>query len=271
MNDADKTACISPVRLGYQSRFTFKCHPDVPCFTRCCRGINIILTPYDIIQMKNRLGLSSHEFLAIYTEPHLLEKTDLPMVTLKLLDDEQKSCPFVKDETGCIVYEDRPSSCRYYPLGVATLQHKEGADDDGFFFFINEPHCKGFEEETQWTVADWREDQGVELRDEINREWTDLVVRKRSFPSSIKLNEKAKQLFFMVSYDIDKFREFVFESSFLKRFKVDEKTLADIKADEITLLKFGLTWLKSMLFKQIDPEEQAAADYAAGLDQGTPS
>lgn len=258
MKEADKTACISPVRLGYSSRFKFKCHAGVSCFTQCCRGIQIILTPFDIIQMKNRLGLSSREFLAIYTEPHLLEKTDLPMVTLKLLEDERDSCPFVKDGQGCIIYEDRPSSCRYYPLGTATLQHKEGADDDGFFFFINEPHCKGFEEEADWTVEKWRSDQGVDLRDEINREWTDLVVRKRSFPPNIKLTEKAKQMFFLVSYNIDEFREFVFKSSFLKRVKVDKTTLTAIEQDEVELLKFGLEWLKGVLFKQTDPERQAA-------------
>jgi len=257
MEQMDKTACVSPVRLGYESTFKFKCHPGVSCFTQCCRGINIILTPYDIIQLKNRLNLSSREFLAIYTEPHILEKTDLPMVTLKLLDDDRESCPFVKDETGCIIYEDRPTSCRYYPLGTATLQHKEGADEDGFFFFVNEPHCKGFEEDAEWTVAEWRQDQGVDLRDEVNSQWTDLVVRKRSFPASIKLTDQAKQMFFLVSYDIDKFREFVFESSFLKRFDVDDATVEKIKNDEIELLKFGLDWLQGVLFKQTDPEQQA--------------
>ena len=258
MTDAEKSAGISPVRLGYGSQFKFECHPKVPCFTECCRGINIILTPFDIIQLKNRLNLSSREFLAIYTDVHLLEKTDLPMVTLKLLDDDRESCPFVKDKEGCIVYTDRPTSCRYYPLGTATLQHKEGADDDGFFFFVHEPHCKGFEEDVEWTVAEWREDQGVDLRDEINREWTDLVVRKRSFPSTIKLTENAKQMFFLVSYDIDKFKEFVFDSSFLKRVDVDEATVEKIKTDEIELLKFGLEWLKGVLFKQTDPDQQAA-------------
>ena len=252
MNDTDKTACISPVRLGYSSQFKFKCHPGVSCFTECCRGINIILTPYDIIQMKNRLGLSSRDFLAIYTEPHMLEKTDLPMVTLKLLDDERESCPFVKDKDGCIIYKDRPTACRYYPLGTATLQHKEGADDDGFFFFINEPHCKGFEEDGNWTVAEWREDQGVDLRDEINREWTDLVVRKRSFPPNIKLTDQSKQMFFLSSYNIDKFRQFVFESSFLKRYDIDAETLAKIRNDEVALLNFGMRWLKFILFKQGD-------------------
>ncbi len=248
----DQAAYIDPVRLDFNSKFKFKCHPGVSCFTKCCRGINIILTPYDVIRLKTRLGLPSDEFLSIYTTPHLLEKTDLPVVTLRQLDDEGSSCPFVRDD-GCIIYEDRPTACRYYPLGTATLQHKEGADDAGFFFFVHEPHCKGFEEGYEWTVATWREDQGVNLRDEINQTWTDLVVRKRSFPANIKLTEQAKQMFFMVSYNIDKFREFVFESSFLKRIAVDQDSQEEYRKDDVALLRFGVDWLKNLLFKQSDP------------------
>lgn len=262
MSDADKAACISPVRLGIDSPFQFRCHPGVDCFTKCCRGINIILTPYDIIRLKNRVGLSSEEFLAVYTRPEIMEKTDLPVVTLKLLDDDQASCPFVRDE-GCIVYEDRPTTCRYYPLGVASMVHKEGADDKGFYFFVNEPHCLGFEEETQWTVARWRTDQRVDRHDEINAEWTDLVVHKRSFPANIKLTEQAKQMFFMASYNIDKFREFVFGSSFLTRYAVDEETVVQIRDDEVALLKFGLRWLKGVLFKVPEEEKLQVRDGAA--------
>ena len=144
---------------------------------------------------------------------------------------------------------DRPTACRYYPLGVGALQHKEGADDDGFFFFINEPHCKGFEEKKEWTVAEWRKDQGVDIHDEINAEWTDLVVRKRSFPPNIQLTEQAKKMFFMASYDVDAFRRFVFESSFLSRYDIDPGTMERIRSSEIELLKFGFRWLKSILFK----------------------
>lgn len=247
---SDKTPGIEPVRLSYDSKFKFKCHPGVKCFTKCCRGINIVLTPYDIILLKNRMNLSSEEFLAIYTKVELLEKTDLPVVTLGLVgEDEEKACPFVRND-GCIVYEDRPTTCRYYPLGVASLSHKEGADDKGFYFFVNEPHCLGFEEDHEWTVNEWRKDQGVDIHDEINAIWTDLVVRKRSFPPNVKLTDQAKQMFFMVSYNIDKFREFVFESSFLKRYEVDPKTVEKIKNDEIALLHFGVKWLKDILFKQ---------------------
>lgn len=247
MSISEKIPGIDPVKLDLDSEFKFECHKGVKCFTKCCRGINIVLTPYDIIRLKKRLQLPSDEFLAIYTKPELLEKTDLPVVTLKLLDDELESCPFVKDD-GCIIYEDRPTSCRYYPLGTASLSHKEGADDQDFYFFVNEPHCLGFEEDKQWSIREWRKDQGVDIHDEINAEWTDLLVRKRSFPPNIKLTEQSKKMFFMVSYDIDKFRQFVFESSFLDRYDIDKETIEKIREDETALLKFGIQWLKSSLF-----------------------
>lgn len=248
MTETNDLARIVPERIGLDETFKFNCHPGVSCFTQCCRGINIILTPYDIIRLKNRLGLPSDQFLAIYTEPQILEKTDLPVVVLKKMDDEQQSCPFVREE-GCIVYADRPTTCRYYPLGVASLSYKEGADGENFFFFVHEPHCRGFDEDQEWTVREWRRDQGVDVHDEINAEWTDLVVRKRSFPRNVKLTDKSKALFFMISYNIDKFREFVFESTFLKRYEVDAQTLAAIRKDETALLKFGLKWLRGILFK----------------------
>ncbi|MGD8891249.1 MAG: YkgJ family cysteine cluster protein, partial [Desulfobacterales bacterium] len=129
MSNTDRMANVEPVKLGPDSAFKFKCHPGVECFTQCCRDINILLTPYDIIQLKNRLGLSSEKFLTLYTEPQMLEKTGLPVVTLKFLEEEKsdadsKVCPFVRED-GCLIYEDRPTTCRYYPLGVASLSHKE--------------------------------------------------------------------------------------------------------------------------------------------------
>ena len=45
------------------------------------------------------------------------------------------------------------------------------------------------------------------------------------------------------------FRQFVFESSYLKRYDVDQDTRARIKHGEISLLKFGLKWLKWILYK----------------------
>ncbi len=246
---------IEPVRLSLNSEFKFNCHKKLKCFTKCCRDINILLTPYDIIRLKNRLQLSSEEFLALYTKPELLEKTDLPIVTLKLLDDDLKSCPFVRDD-GCIVYEDRPTTCRYYPLGVGSLSHREETDEEGFFFVIHEPHCLGFDEDRSWTVRQWRKNQELDIYDEINSGWTDLIIRKRSFPKNIKLTDQSKKMFFLASYNADKFKKFVFESSFLKRFDIDNETIEEIKKDEVELLKFSSKWLKEIFFKSKEISEQ---------------
>ena len=260
MKKSERMVDVEPVKLSLDSKFKFDCHKGVKCFTKCCRGINIVLTPYDILRLKNRLQLSSEEFLVLYTEPQLLEKTDLPVVTLKLMDDDIQSCPFVTDD-GCIIYEDRPTTCRYYPLGVASLSHRAQASDDGFYFFVHEPHCLGFEEEKEWNIREWRKDQGVDIHDDINAGWTDLVVRKRSFPPNLKLTEESKKMFFLVSYNIDKFRQFVFESSFLNRYKIEDATIESIRKDEIALLEFGLKWLKDVLFKEgsFTLKEDAAA------------
>ncbi|ACN17299.1 conserved hypothetical protein [Desulforapulum autotrophicum HRM2] len=245
------SSAILPVQMGYNSRFKFDCHKGVKCFTRCCRGIDIMLTPYDILTMRKRLELSSEEFLAIFTELKLLEKGDLPIVTMKLLDDDQRSCPFVRDGQGCIIYEDRPTTCRYYPLGVGSLSYASEPDNpDEFFFTVKEDHCLGFEEDKEWTVAEWREDQGVDIRDKVNAGWTDLIVRKKSLPANIKLSEQSKQMFFLACYNIDKFRKFVFESTFLQRYDIDGDRLEKMRQDDIQLLQFGFEWMKTTLFSE---------------------
>lgn len=249
-----KKAEIIPVQLTKDSTFKFRCHKDVPCFTRCCRGIDIMLTPYDVIRMKKCLGMTSDEFLPMFTELKLLEKTDLPIPVMRLLDDEQKSCPFVKDN-GCMIYEDRPTACRYYPLGMGTLAQKPEGDDTGFYFLLREDICKGHEENKEWTVSEWRKDQGVDVHDEINVGWTDIIVRKKSFPPDHKLSEASKQMYFMACYNIDVFRKFVFESSFLKRYNpFDQELLDKIKEDDIALLDFSTKWITSTFFKRENPD-----------------
>ena len=242
---------IPPEQLGFDSRFKFSCHKGVKCFTDCCRGIDIMLTPYDILTMRKRLELSSEEFLAIYTEPKMLEKAELPVVTLKLLDDERKSCPFVRDKEGCIIYDDRPTTCRYYPLGVGSLSYtSELGEKDEFFFTVKEGHCFGFQEDKEWTVAEWREDQGIDLRDGVNEGWADLIVRKKTVPATIKLTQKSREMFFLACYNIDKFRRFVFESSFLDRYDIDEEWVAKARNDDVELLQLGFEWLKATLFHE---------------------
>ena len=239
---------IQPEKLTLESPLKFECHPGVPCFTACCHNIKIILTPYDILILRRRLGIPAHEFLTRYTEPVYLEKTDMPGVKIKLTEDKQ-ACPFVTPD-GCTVYSDRPTACRYYPVGMADF-HEGGTDDaaeDKFFFLVKEPHCKGFEEPKRWTIGEWRQDQGVDERDELNKEWLRLVMRRKSFGYQATLSEAAKRMFFMASTDLDSFRRFIFESSFLDTYEVDEETLEKIREDDVELMLFSFSYLANTLF-----------------------
>ena len=260
---------ILPKKLTLDSRIKFRCHPGVSCFTACCGGIKIILTPYDIMQLTRRLQLPAHDFLHLYTEPTYLEQTDMPGVRLKLRDDDDK-CPFVTPE-GCTVYTDRPSACRYYPIGLADFHEGGSKDAEGqetlgaeekFFFKVQEDHCKGHEEDKEWTIREWREDQGVDVRDEMNKEWLRLIMRRKSHGHQASLSEQAKRMFFMASTDLPHFRRFIFESSFLDTFEVEPETVAEIKEDDVALMLFSFRYLAATLFGaqllKIKPEKVKA-------------
>ncbi|THB70745.1 MAG: YkgJ family cysteine cluster protein [Desulfobulbaceae bacterium] len=246
---------IQPLKLTMDSKIKFRCHPGVSCFTACCGGIKIVLTPYDILMLTKRLGIPAHELLHKYTLPTYLEKTDMPGVMIKMREEDNK-CPFVTPE-GCTVYTDRPSACRYYPVGMADFHEGGTRDAEGnelesneekFFFLVKEDYCKGHEEDKEWTVREWRADQGVDVRDDMNREWLRLVMRRKSFGHQATLSEQAKRMFFMASTDLETFRRFIFESSFLDTYIVDEETLDKIREDDVELMHFSFKYLASSLF-----------------------
>jgi hypothetical protein len=198
--------------------------------------------------MKNRLDLTCDQFLAIYAKAEMLSRTRLPVATLKMLDDEKKSCPFLTPE-GCTIYTDRPLSCRYYPLGTAAFREQDiEPTGEDFYFMVREAHCLGFEQDKEWTVKAWRQDQGVEPYDEINEGWMELMLRKKSFGFQADLSEQSRSMFFMVSTNVDRLKRFIFESSFLEKHDIEKDVLEHIKNDEVALLKFGFDWLQSALF-----------------------
>lgn len=238
---------IMPVKYTLDSKIKFRCHPGVSCFTACCGKIGIILTPFDILRLRKHIGISSDEFLLRFTRPDWVEKTDLPGVKINL--DEEGRCPFVT-EKGCTIYEHRPSACRYYPIGMANFHSggKEDVESERFFFVVKEKHCKGHEEDKEWTIREWRADQGVDLCDEMNSEWMELVMRRKSFGYQASLSPEAQKMFFMISTNLEKFKEFIFNSPFLDTYEVDEETLEKIKEDDIALMFFGFKYLRAAIF-----------------------
>jgi len=239
---------VEPVKLSPNAKFKFKCHRGIACFTKCCSNIDIMLSPYDIVRMKNRLGILSGEFLNDYAYIEVDEKTSHPLVFLKMNEDAERKCPFVTSD-GCTIYSDRPANCRYYPIGQASLKKMDENINEPvteeFYFFIKEPHCLGFNENAKWTIQTWRDDQGVALYDDINRGWKEILFR-RNLPGHC-LDDKKQKAFYMACYDIDRFRRFVFESKFLDVFDIEEEKLNRMKDDEAELMKFGFDYTKYIL------------------------
>lgn len=257
-------------RLGLQDSFHFSCHIGVPCFTQCCADVTIFLTPYDILRLKQRLGITSQEFLEQHTLSPFTKDQRLPVIVLRMGEDEHKRCPFVS-ENGCRVYEDRPWACRMYPLGLASPRESDGSDDSGeFYFLMRDPDCQGWDAGRQYTVAEWLDEQEVILYNRMGESFQKITLHD-FFQKGNSLSPEQIEMFYLVCYNIDKFRVFVFESTFLKRFDVDAQIVERIRSDDMALLEFGMQWLRFCLFSEqtMTIREEVVQDVrrAAGMDR----
>lgn len=76
--------------------------------------------------------------------------------------------------------------------------------------------------ETQtWTLASWADDQEAATYNQMTARWAAVkaLFEKNPWDSNGMGSPKGKMAF-MAAYNIDRFREFVFQSSFLKRYRV---------------------------------------------------
>lgn len=227
--------------------FNFECGPHLECFNDCCADVNIFLTPYDVLRMRTALKISSGEFLKKYTIIPFDDKQTLPVPLMLMQDTDRKQCHFVDDETGCTIYHDRPWPCRMYPIGLGSPGGAKGFRDERFYFVMKEDHCKGFNRPTKWSIKEWMEDQGVKSFDEFGELFKNITLHPR-FATGWKPTPKFVEIYWLALYDLDRFRIFVLESTFLNRFEIDEEELASYQTDDESLLRLGFKWVKMALF-----------------------
>jgi len=237
-------ASFEPLESG--RRFQFDCHPGISCFTACCAKLRLILTPYDILRLKRRLGMPSGKFLEVHTETFFDTGARFPMVKLCMQDTEGGRCPFVS-AVGCTLYEDRPSACRLYPVGRASAFTEAQPAAQERFFLVKEPHCQGFVEAREWTLQEWLSHEGLDDYSRMNDAWSRIVTTARPFAMKTA-TERNIQMFFMASYDLDRFRSFVFGSSFLRHFNVARELQERLRTQDEELLQFAFRWLRFSLF-----------------------
>jgi len=238
---------ITPVELTANSRFQFRCHPEIACFNACCKSIDLPLTPYDILRLKRRFGMTAGEFVGRYTVPFEMDAHGMPGLKMATKSDSEE-CIHLTEE-GCGVYEDRPAACRYYALGNVGVRKKGSSEVEDAYFVVREPHCLGHEEPHKQTVAEYRREQGLIRYDEMNQRWRKLILKKRSAGSTVGApSQRSFQLFDMCSYDLDSFRDFIQSPGFREHLEIEAEEMEELLRDEEQLLDFSLRFLAQVLF-----------------------
>jgi hypothetical protein len=162
--------------------------------------------------------------------------------------DGSTACTFLTPE-GCSVYADRPSACRYYALGLLAMRKTDSPQHEDSYFVVKEEHCLGHLEPMVQSVRDYRGEQGVDEYDEMNREWREIVLKKRSSgPTVGKPSPRSLELFFLASYDIEGFRDFVASPAFRELFVLEPQLMQSLMSDDVVLMRFAFRFLQQVLF-----------------------
>ncbi len=235
----------STQRLSLSHSFPFSCHSGLACFNSCCRNKHLPLTPYDVLRMKRALGIHSDDFLARHTLYSLDPGTGFPIVSIKMENDGEKTCPFVSSR-GCTVYSDRPTSCRLYPLARAVSVKTGSEPRKEFYYLLEAPACLGTREDKVRTVEQWVRDQGLETYLAMNDRTVDFVLRAKKALGH-PLDERSLRKVLVALYNVDVFREFVVSTHLLDALNVEDDLRRRVPEEDPALLELGLIYLRRAL------------------------
>jgi Fe-S-cluster containining protein len=245
------------IRIKSGETFKFSCHPDIECFNKCCRNLNLFLYPYDVVCLKTSLEMTSDAFLDQYVDIVMRPSSHFPEVLLRMSDNPEKTCPFLT-EAGCAVYHHRPDTCRTFPVEQGVFYNGVRRKSQPVYFFRPPDFCLGQHEMEEWTLPEWIEDQDAKTYHRMTIKWSEIKRLFQNDPWGLEGPEGPKaKMAFMATYNLDIFRDFIFQSSFLKRYRIKSTLRKKLKADDVSLMKFGFEWVKvfvwGMTSKDIRP------------------
>ena len=227
-------------RINPGEMFSFLCHDRVSCFTHCCRELELVLTPYDVLRLRLATGLSSSELHECYIIEELTPADTFPRFYLTMVDDGKASCVFVND-AGCSIYLHRPGACRTYPLGRGTTRDEGGVREQ--FILLQELHCQGFQEKTVQTVQSFMKSQELETFNQFNDRLT-AITQHRKIKDGLRLTNADIGLYKLTLYDLDNFRARLADKRIEPPLDIPEA----VYEDDERLLQFGLQFMERLLF-----------------------
>ena len=99
----------------------------------CCKDVGdlVVLTPFDVNEIVNFLGVSFDELLGDKIVLRETNKISLPYLKMQ---DKNKYCSFLNKEGRCTIHSKRPNICRLFPLGRVYK-------GDDFKYFLQIGNC----------------------------------------------------------------------------------------------------------------------------------
>jgi len=233
--------------LRKDASFCFSCHSGVPCFTECCRELELALTPYDVLRIKNRLQMHSGTFLEKFVIIEWEEGQIFPSCYLTMVDDGRASCAFVQED-GCSVYTDRPGACRSYPIGRGVRQKNDKSKQE-MFVLIRESHCQGFKESINQTPLEYFTDQKLTDYNTANDSLMPLLQHKR-IQQGFRPDRDGLDQFILALYNLDMFRQEMADGRLSMQRPLTAMELRAMAGDDEALLKLGIQWLLQEFFQE---------------------
>lgn len=162
----------------------------------CCLDVGdlVVLTPFDVYEIVNCLGVTFNDLLGDKIELHQNNKILLPY--LKMQDNNR--CSFLNEKGRCIIHSKRPNICRMFPLGRVY-------QDNDFKYFLQIGNCPK-EDLKDVKVSDWVGIENYNENKEFILEWyklTKALAFRLKFVRDEKEIEEINQILLDSCYHID--------------------------------------------------------------------
>ncbi|MBX9180158.1 YkgJ family cysteine cluster protein [Paraclostridium sordellii] len=162
----------------------------------CCLDVGdlVVLTPFDVYEIVNCLGVTFNDLLGDKIELRQNNKILLPY--LKMQDNNR--CSFLNEQGRCIIHSKRPNICRMFPLGRVY-------QDNDFKYFLQIGNCPK-EDLKDVKVSDWVGIENYNENKEFILEWyklTKALAFRLKFVRDEKEIEEINQILLDSCYHID--------------------------------------------------------------------
>lgn len=139
---------------------------------KCCRDIDIMLTPYDVLKIRRHLGLQPPDFFNKYVEMHIGPQSKMPIVCLIT----RPQCVFIVDGK-CSIHDARPTNCRGYPCG--RIQELNKDTNEVTLKWILHQSCSRipFRQQKLWKIKGWMAKEGLHEYWENGKPYYDWVEK----------------------------------------------------------------------------------------------